>query len=360
MWLFEPDKTEGGNVAAIVSKAKAVGLNYLYVHLGSSTGGFFGQPFLDQLLPAAHAAHIRVYGWDFPYFRPPEADTWRAVAEINYRTPSGDRIDGFAADIEPEPGVNLSQATASSYSGWLRNAVGPNYPLVGVVPRPNGSPYPFSGVLSHFDAVAVMDYWLNRDPGADIAGADADLTGQNLSMIPIGQSYNGAEDGVPGMPSAAAIQRFLQVAEQTGAVGASFWSWQGASPEIWNAIGSAPQFSLPTAPAPMTPGQIRTWQVLLSSLGFPAWPTGVWDQSSITAVSNYQHAANLPVTGVVDAATKAVMLTPFPPPIQPAQQPPAAASPPPAPPLPTEPNPFLPFLYGSQGMGTPSSAPIPH
>lgn len=360
MWLFEPDKSEGGNVGAIVSKASAVGLNYLYVHLGSSTGGFFGQPFLDQLLPAAHSAHIRVYGWDFPYFRPPEADVWRAVAEINYRTPSGDRIDGFAADIEPEPGVNLSQGTASTYSGGLRAAVGPNYPLIGVVPRPNGSAYPFSGVLSHFDAVAVMDYWLNREPGADIAGADASLSGQNLSMIPIGQAYDGAENGVPGTPSAAAIQRFMQAAEQTGAAGASFWSWQGASQDIWNAIRGAPQFSLPTAPAPMTPGQIRTWQVLLSSLGFPVWPTGVWDQSTTTAVSNYQHAANLPVSGVIDQATKAVMLTPFPPPIQPAGQLPAVPTPPPAPPLPTEPNPFLPFLYGSQGMGTPTSAPVPH
>ncbi len=362
MWLFEPQQVEGGNVAAIVAKSTATGLHYLYVHVGSSTGGFFGQSFLDQLLPAAHAAHIRVYGWDFPYFTPPEADVSRAVTEINYKTPTGDRIDGFAADIEPEPGVNLSAATAGNYSSGLRAAVGPAYPLIGVVPRPNGTGYPFGAVLSHFDAVAVMDYWLDREPGADIAGADATLGGQNVAMVPIGQAYNGAENGVPGSPSAAAISRFMQVAEQTGAVGVSFWSWQATTPEEWDAIRSAPQFSLPTAPTAMTPGQIRTWQVLLDSLGFPAWPTGVWDQSSVTAVSKYQRAAHLPVTGVVDDATKAVILTPFPPPIQPQQAPapaPVAVPPAPAPTTtaPAKPSPLIPFLSSSQGMGTPTSSP---
>ena len=361
MWIYVPEKVEGGNVTAIVSKATATGLHYLYVHLGSGTDGFIGQAFLNQLLPAAHAAHIRVYGWDFPFFTPPENDVNRAVAEINYKTPSGDRIDGFAPDIEAEPGVNL--AGAGTYAGELRNAVGPGYPIIGVVPRPNGSGYPYSAVLSHFNAVAVMDYWLDAEPGADIARADANLAGQNLAMIPIGQAYNGAENGVPGSPSGAAISRFLQVAEQTGAVGVSFWSWQDTTPEEWDAIRTAPQFSLPTAPAPMTPGQIRTWQVLLTSLGFPAWPTGVWDQSSVTAVSNYQRAANLPVTGVVDDATKAIMLTPFPPPIQPPQPPAPAPAPTTTAPTTTVPpnaHQLLPFLSASQGMGTPTSAPISH
>ena len=125
--------------------------------------------------------------------------------------------------------------------------MGPGYPIIGVVPRPNGSGYPYSAVLSHFNAVAVMDYWLDAEPGADIARADANLAGQNLAMIPIGQAYNGAENGVPGSPSGAAISRFLQVAEQTGAVGVSFWSWQDTTPEEWDAIRTAPQFSLPAS-----------------------------------------------------------------------------------------------------------------
>ena len=66
MWIYEPDKTEGGNVAAIVAKAKATGLTHLWVRMGSAWDGFNVAPFMDKLLPAAHAAGIKVIGWDFP------------------------------------------------------------------------------------------------------------------------------------------------------------------------------------------------------------------------------------------------------------------------------------------------------
>ena len=66
MWIYEPAKTEGGDVAAIVAKAKATGLTHLWVRMGSAWDGFNVAPFVDRLLPAALAADIKVIGWDFP------------------------------------------------------------------------------------------------------------------------------------------------------------------------------------------------------------------------------------------------------------------------------------------------------
>ena len=60
------------------------------------------------------------------------------------------------------------------------------------------------------------------------------------------------------------------------------------------------------------------YQVLLNSLGFAVGIDGVWGPSTAAAVSAYQGAARLPVTGTIDAPTRAVMLTPFAPPIKPA------------------------------------------
>ena len=74
MWIWLPEKTEGGNPAAIVARAQKVGLTHLYVRTGSSKMGFHGAGFLDALLPAAHEAGIRIYGWDFPYLQDPNAD----------------------------------------------------------------------------------------------------------------------------------------------------------------------------------------------------------------------------------------------------------------------------------------------
>ncbi|MDQ3991425.1 MAG: hypothetical protein M3245_03830, partial [Actinomycetota bacterium] len=65
MWL--PERVEGGNPEAAVLRAREMGLSHVYVRTGSSKMGFYAQQYLNDFLPRAHAAGIRVYGWDFPY-----------------------------------------------------------------------------------------------------------------------------------------------------------------------------------------------------------------------------------------------------------------------------------------------------
>ena len=122
----------------------------------------------------AHAHGIRVYGWDFPYLDDYQADVARAVAAITYRTPDGQALDGFTADIETRSeGVNITPDTGRAYGILLRQRVGHAYPLIATVPRPNAhlKGYPFAEVAENFDAIAPMIYWLNREPGLDTAGA---------------------------------------------------------------------------------------------------------------------------------------------------------------------------------------------
>jgi peptidoglycan hydrolase-like protein with peptidoglycan-binding domain len=109
----------------------------------------------------------------------------------------------------------------------------------------------------------------------------------------------------------------MQISEEQGAAAVSFWSWQHADQQAWDAIQSSQWFRVPAAPETYTSGQVRAYQVLLSSLGFAVGMDGVWGPPTAAAVSAYQRAARLPVTGTVDAATRALMLTPFAPPIKP-------------------------------------------
>jgi hypothetical protein len=320
-WLYVPEKIENGDVNALVARAKAVGLTHVYVRTGSSRMGFYAQDYLNRLLPVAHAHQIRVYGWDFPYLDNWQDDVNRAMAAITWTTPDGHRIDGFSADIETRAqGVNVAPDTARAYGAGLRRAVGPNYPLIATVPRPSPQliTYPFAEVVESFDAIAPMVYWLNREPGGDAAVAMSILGRFGKPLFPIGQAYDGApEGGRPGVPPPHELFRFMHISEDWGAAGTSFWSWQHASPEAWNAIRDAAPFQLPVAPAPLSPPQVRAYQVLLTSLGFPVAADGVWGPATVEAVSNYQRAARLPVTGVIDAATFGVLFTPFAPPIQP-------------------------------------------
>lgn len=315
MWIWHPEATEGGNPDAIVARAEATGLTHVYVWLGSSISGFATPDFLRAFLPVAHAHGLRVYGWDFPYLDNADFDVDRAVADINFTTPSGDRIDGFAADIELRSmGVNISPLTADVYTTHLRTRVGPNYPLIAVVPRPNPLlvSYPFAEVIRNFDAVAPMVYWLGGDPVAQLNDAMQALAPFHKPILPIGQAYDGRnEGGPPGVPPRAQLLAFMQRADELGATGVSWWSWQHADQQAWDAVRDAPQFVLETQPKPLSAGQIRAYQVLLSSLGFPVDVTGSWDSGTFEAVKHYQQAAHLPVTGFVDATTRKLLLTPF-------------------------------------------------
>lgn len=309
MWMWQPEKVEGGNATAIVAKAKAVGLDHIYVRTGSSNMGFYAQDLLDDLLPKAHAAGIRIYGWDFPYLRDVGIDAARAMEAITYTTPSGHRIDGFAPDIETRSeGTNLSAAGAQAYSGLLRRSVGWDYPLIAVVPRPSATMqtrFPYDAMLGPYDAVAPMTYWLNRQPDSDVINDVTFLSRFGKPVIPIGQAYDGRpEGGRPGPPPPGEIRRFMAAAEASGAAGVSFWSWQHASPEIWRTIADSPEFRWESrSPELLRPGQIRGMQSQLNRLGHRVGTTGVWDQPTIDALRSFQASEGLTVNGRPDIAT---------------------------------------------------------
>lgn len=251
MWIYEPAKTESGDAAAIVARAKAAGLTHLYVRTGSSWDGFYAGPFLDKILPAAHQAGLKVYGWDFPRLIDWPGDVRRAKAAVDYRAPGRQRLDGFSADIETQSeGTRISAEVARQYGQALRQAVGTSFPLIATVPRPSPvQQYPYAEVVASFDAIAPMVYWLNRQPDTDVAGALADLAPYGKPVFPIGQAYNGApEGGRAGVPSPEELGRFMRVGEANGARGVSFWSWQEADNAAWAAIAGAEQFR----PAPPT------------------------------------------------------------------------------------------------------------
>ncbi|HVL29048.1 MAG TPA: hypothetical protein VM390_12920 [Acidimicrobiales bacterium] len=246
MWIYLPDKTEGGNVDAIVTKAKATGLTHLWVRMGSAWDGFNVVPFVNRLLPAAHAAGIKVIGWDFPKLEPWEKDVERALTMIRHTTPSGHRIDAFSADIETRAeGTRITAESARSYGAALRAGVGPDYPLIATVPRPSKerASFPYDAVVADYDAIAPMVYWLNRQPDTDVAGALRDLAHFGKPVYPIGQAYDGfPEGGRRGVPPPEELHRFITTAAKHGAAGISFWSWQAANQPAWDAIREAVEF----------------------------------------------------------------------------------------------------------------------
>jgi len=250
MWIWQPQYADGGDPASIVAHAQAAGLTHIYVRTGSSVDGpTVG--FLDALLPVAHAAGLKVIGWDFPYLDDPALDADRAIDEILYTLPAtGDRLDGFSADIEtPYEGVALTPEAAATYGQIIRDAVGPDYPLIATVPRPSPArqrDYPYAEVTASFSAIAPMVYWINGPPVDPTIEALSFLAQFGKPVMPVGQAYDGGlEGGPPGTPTYHDLEVYMEVANENGASGVSFWSWQHASDEMWAAIAAGPEVGQP-------------------------------------------------------------------------------------------------------------------
>lgn len=317
MWLNKYSDAMGGDPHKIIEVAKAAGLTHLYVRVGSSRMGFYGGPTLESILPVAHANGIKVVGWDFPYLDDPWADAERGRQAIEYTTRTGDRMDAFSADIETKAeGTNLTTLGVTLYGNKLRELAGMHYPLIATVPRPSPKRwFPFKEATEQFDAIAPMVYWVNRDPGTDVANAIADLRGLGKPILPVGQAYDPALDGSPvaGPPSGAQISQFVSTSAAHGAVGVSFWVWNTATQEQWLAISAARQFVLDMSTADGSdPETVQFLQRVLSGLGHATPTDGVLGDQTKAALAALQQQWGLPVTGRLDGPTFASLLKPRP------------------------------------------------
>jgi len=244
MWIWEWSSTDGGNAAAVVQQAASAGLHQLWVRVGDSQNGFYGAQELDALVPVAHAHGIAVIAWGFPYLWDPVGDAQWTARILDWRAPDGEQVDGYSADLEESTeGVMMSAQRASVYLELVRQAAGSRLVVATVYPPSDSNwdgGYPYKAMAPYVDAFAPMVYWECTDPGADATQDVARLSTLRPVHV-IGEAFNFADTGGRTMsPSGAEIAEFLSAGRVAGAVGASFWVWQEATPEEWGALTSFP------------------------------------------------------------------------------------------------------------------------
>jgi hypothetical protein len=243
MWIWEWSQTDGGNAGAIVAQAVQDGLHQVWVRVADSKQGFYGAPLLNALVPLAHARGLSVIAWGFPYLYDPVGDAGWTAQALAWTGPGGQRVDGFSADIEEATeGVDLTAQRVGVYLEYVRRAAG-DRPIVATVYPPldtywSTGQYPYTTIARYVDAFAPMIYWECTDPGSDAQADVARLSSLRPVEI-IGQAYNmAAERGRAVSPSGAEITEFLQAGRRAGAIGASFWVWQSATPQEWAALAA--------------------------------------------------------------------------------------------------------------------------
>jgi hypothetical protein len=210
---------------------------------------------LGALIDAVHAAGMRAVAWYLPGFVKPAVDLRRALAAVQFTSPSKARFDGFALDIESSAvrRATVRSARVVAFSQQLRDAVGADYPLGAIIPSPRGMQikpaywpaFPYAQLAETYDVFLPMVYWTYSVKGPDaaygyLAWALALLrAGVGNADVPIhlvgGTSYRATVDEQ---------KAFAQlVADDGHLTGWSLYDWFGTKPAVWKALAALPQSS---------------------------------------------------------------------------------------------------------------------
>jgi hypothetical protein len=315
MWIWYLSKSERGDPAAIAAQALLHGVTTVFVK--SADGSNVWSQFSATAVAALKATGLRVCGWQFVYGRDPIGEAAAAAAAKDAGA------DCFVIDAESAYEGRYEQA--QRYMARLRELVGSDYP-VGLTSFPYVDYHPglpYSVFMAPGGATFNLPqvYW--KTIGDSVDESLAHTYEWNLpyetAIFPLGQTYDG--------PKAADVRRFRQLSTAYGARGVSWWVWQFASDSDWSALG-APVDAL-DAPATLWPtlhagsggkvgskGDLVVWaQQHLLGAGQVVGVDGAFGAGTASAVSNFQAANNLPVTGQVDAETWPVLLKSAPAPV---------------------------------------------
>jgi hypothetical protein len=245
------------DVDRIVATAVRAGLRSVELRL--AYGAF------DEVTPAAKATidrliddlvehHVAVIGWTVPR-APSFEDLARNASVAAYRTPGGNAISGLAVDLERGEeflGSGPRGYTAlRTYLTALRRAVGPRVLLVATVEDPylehlDGSKFPYAAIARDADVLQPMTYWRMLGPWDTIPKVQTAVTG-SVALVRRLAARNvpidvGAQTGVlgkRGAPPGDELAAAIDASRRAGAIGITFYDWNGTGPEQWQAIAQA-------------------------------------------------------------------------------------------------------------------------
>jgi hypothetical protein len=202
-----------------------------------------------RFLDAAHAAGLEVVAWYLPSFANLRQDERRALAAIRFQSPSGQRFDAFALDIEATAvrQLPLRNRRLLQLSAWLRSAVGPGYPLGAITPSPIGmSPsywpgIPYRALAGYYDVFMPMAYSTLRG----VRGSSATRAYLAATVTAV---RNGTGDpkipvhligGLSGGMGAPETTGFLRAVADCTPFGYSLYAFPRTSRATWAALGGA-------------------------------------------------------------------------------------------------------------------------
>jgi hypothetical protein len=281
MWIWYISRSNGGNVAQIITRAHRARIGTVYVKAGDGSTGW--SQFTSSLVSALHAGGLKVCAWQFVYGSAPYKEASVGAAAVSKGA------DCLIIDAEGQ--YEGKYASADKYIRKLRSLVGPNFPVsLAGFPYVDYHPaFPYSVFLGPGGAQYNQPQMYWKTIGTSVGNIYAHTYLYNRvyqrPIYPIGQTYE-----APGLRT---MKKFRRYAINYGATGVSWWSWQETTGREWGVLGRRV-------------GRMRGVQ---PSLELPLIKKGskgdlvVWAQEHLIAAGQ----SDLPVTGIFASRTQAAV-----------------------------------------------------
>ncbi len=304
MWIWYVNRTEGGSVSAIVARARAAGVQTVYVK--SADGVNLWSQFNSALVGTLHRAGLHVCAWQYVYGTAPLGEASAAARAV--------RAGADCVIVDAEAEYEGRYSSAQVYLRALRASAGPRYPLaLASFPYVDYHPsMPYSVFLGPGGAQYDMPQMYWRDIATSVAGVFRHTYTLNRiyrrTIVPLGQTYAGA--------SAAEVGQFRALAIRYQAPGISWWdfAWTSAA-SLWDAVGGALPSVTAVAPlgypslGPGSAGDEVLWLQEHLAGGYRAQRlTGLFGAQTAGYLRALQARRHLPVTGATDASTWQALL----------------------------------------------------
>ena len=313
IWVWYVSKSNRGNVAQIIERAKRSRVGTVYIKAGDATTTW--SQFTSSLVDALHAGGLKVCAWQFVYGNAPYKEAGVGAASV------AKGADCLIIDAEGQ--YEGKYASADRYMRKLRSQIGADFPVaLAAFPYVDYHPgFPYSVFLGPGGAQFNQPqmYWKTIGTSVRNVYAHTYLYNRIYSrpIYPIGQTYEA--------PKKRELKRFRRFALSYGAGGVSWWSWQETTGREWGTLGKKvgriagfqPSTALPLLKKGSR-GDMVVWaQEHLLGAGQSTLPvTGIFGAQTYNAVVAFQQQSGLYADGQIGTDTWVALLRSTPVPVQ--------------------------------------------
>jgi hypothetical protein len=243
VWQLQPILSVDGGPEGMAQKAVDARCSGIWIKIAVGQQEYEkNAALLPDVVAAMQNADVKVWGWHEPRCRTLAAA--EAEADLVARLAASHNLAGILIDAELAAGGDFFQggaAEATLYAERLQNLLHvDNRPLALCshdIPQ-NFPAFPFSA-FARFADVNVPQVYYGGSPSVSnrldrAINANADV---GLPFVPVGAGWVGGSGGCAS--DSACAERatiFMQLVEEHGFIGYSFWHWASAPLNLWNVL----------------------------------------------------------------------------------------------------------------------------